>query len=90
MRFRDVLCRFPGVLACVRMVTMRHVRVVARQVRVARVVMGRGFAMVLGGVLVVIRSQSMVMRGVLGHGPSFGGHWRSQGPPGARHHPTRA
>jgi hypothetical protein len=90
MRLSHVLGRFSGVLGRVRVVTMRHMRVMARQMRVARVVMGRGFAMVLGGVLVVIRSQSMVMRGVLGHGPSFGGHWRSQGPPGAPHHPMRA
>jgi hypothetical protein len=62
-----VLCGFARVMRGVRLMAVRHLRVVRRLFVVARFVMFGGGVVMLGGVRVVLRSFAVMLRGMLRH-----------------------
>jgi hypothetical protein len=61
------LCRFRGVMRCVLQVPVCGMRVVRRRQMIVGLVMFRGFAMVPGRVLVVLRCCMVVLDCLFGH-----------------------
>jgi hypothetical protein len=61
------LCRFLGVVLGVHVMTVGGVRVVSRLFVIAGVMMFCGFAMVPGGVIVMMGGFLVMLRGFLGH-----------------------
>jgi len=64
---------FGGVMHSVVMMAIGNVRVMGGEVMVPRFVVARGFAMMSGGVLMVVRCFAMMLGCFLGHGSSFKG-----------------